>query len=117
MKSNIKIVYVFLLALAFVSCSSSDDDNKTPESPYTQYGAPFDKMPKKEDAIIYQVNIRAFSQAGTLKGVQDRLTQIQELGVNVIYLMPVFPVGKERATGELGSPYAVKDYKAVNPDF
>ncbi|SHF98876.1 alpha-amylase family glycosyl hydrolase [Flavobacterium defluvii] len=117
MKFNIKIVYIFLLAVAFISCSSSDDDAKNPDSPYTQYGAPFEKMPKKQDAIIYQVNIRAFSQAGTLKGVQDRLTQIQELGANVVYLMPVYPVGKVKASGELGSPYAVKDYKAVNPDF
>ena len=117
MKSNIKIVQTLLLALAFLSCSSSDDDAKTPDSPYTQYGASFDKMPKKEDAIIYQVNIRAFSQAGNLKGVQDRLTQIQELGANVIYLMPIYPVGKVKASGELGSPYAVQDYKAVNPDF
>jgi glycosidase len=116
MKSNINIVYTLLLALAFVSCSSSDNDS-TPLSPYPQYGASFDKMPKKEDAIIYQVNIRAFSEAGTLKGVQDRLTQIQELGANVIYLMPIYPVGKIKASGELGSPYAVKDYKAVNPDF
>jgi glycosidase len=118
MKSNINFVYAVLLTLAFVSCSSSDDDSNSNTPPaYPQYGISFEKMPKKEDAIIYQVNIRAFSQAGTLKGVQDRLSQIQELGVNVIYLMPVFPVGKERAAGELGSPYAVKDYKAVNPDF
>ncbi|RYF25687.1 MAG: alpha-amylase [Flavobacteriales bacterium] len=116
MKSNINIVYTLLLALAFVSCSSSDNDS-TPPSPYTQYGASFDKMPNKEDAIIYQVNIRAFSQAGTLKGVQERLSQIQELGTNVIYLMPIYPVGKVKASGELGSPYAVQDYKAVNPDF
>lgn len=116
MKSNINFVYVLLLTLAFVSCSSSDDDSNTP-APYPQYGTSFGNMPSKEDAIIYQVNLRAFSQAGTLKGVQDRLTQIKELGVNVIYLMPVFPVGEERASGQLGSPYAVKDYKAVNPDF
>ncbi|TDP03997.1 alpha-amylase family glycosyl hydrolase [Flavobacterium sp. 245] len=117
MKFNIKLVYIFLLSIAFISCSSSDDDSGTPDSPYTQYGASFEKMPKKEDAVIYQVNIRAFSQAGTLKGVQDRLTQIQELGANVIYLMPIYPVGKVKASGELGSPYSVKDYKAVNPDF
>lgn len=116
MKSNINFVYVLLLTLAFVSCSSSDDDSNTP-APYPQYGTSFGNMPSKEDAIIYQVNLRAFSQAGTLKGVQDRLTQIKELGVNVIYLMPIFPVGEERASGQLGSPYAVKDYKAVNPDF
>ncbi|WP_140487230.1 alpha-amylase family glycosyl hydrolase [Flavobacterium sp. GSA192] len=113
MKSNINFVYALLLTLAFVSCSSSDDDSNTP-SPYPQYGTSFEKMPKKEDAIIYQVNIRAFSQAGTLKGVQDRLTQIKELGANVIYLMPIYPIGIEKG---IGSPYAVKDYKAVNTDF
>ncbi|OYX86405.1 MAG: alpha-amylase [Flavobacteriales bacterium 32-34-25] len=113
MKSNINFVYALLLTLAFVSCSSSDDDSNTPP-PYPQYGTSFEKMPKKEDAIIYQVNIRAFSQAGTLKGVQDRLTQIKELGANVIYLMPIYPIGIEKG---IGSPYAVKDYKAVNTDF
>lgn len=117
MKSNINIVYALLLTLAFVSCSSSDNDSDSNTPSYPQYGTAFEKMPNKEDAIIYQVNIRAFSQAGTLKGVQDRLTQIQELGANVIYLMPVFPVGQERAASGLGSPYAVKDYKAINPDF
>ncbi|MBF4515145.1 alpha-amylase [Flavobacterium sp. ANB] len=116
MKFNINIVYSLLLTLAFVSCSSSDDDSNTNPA-YPQYGTSFEKMPNKADAIIYQVNIRAFSQAGTLKGVQDRLTQIQELGANVIYLMPIYPVGKIKASGELGSPYAVQDYKAVNPDF
>lgn len=113
MKSNINFVYALLLTLAFVSCSSSDDDSNTPP-PYPQYGTSFEKMPKKEDAIIYQVNIRAFSQAGTLKGVQDRLTQIKDLGVNVIYLMPIYPIGIEKG---IGSPYAVKDYKAVNTEF
>lgn len=118
MKFNINIVYTLLLTLAFISCSSSDDNAASASNfPYTQYGASFEKMPSKEDAIIYQVNIRAFSQAGTLKGVLDRLTQIKELGVNVIYLMPINPVGKVKASGELGSPYAVQDYKTVNPDF
>lgn len=113
MKSNINIIYALLLTLAFVSCSSSDDDSNMP-APYPQYGTSFEKMPNKEDAIIYQVNIRAFSQAGTLKGVQDRLTQIKELGANVIYLMPIYPIGIEKG---IGSPYAVKDYKAVNTEF
>lgn len=118
MKFNINIFYTLLLTLAFISCSSSDDNsNENAPATYPQYGESFDKMPTKEDAIIYQVNIRAFSEAGTLKGVQDRLTQIQELGANVIYLMPINPVGKLKSSGELGSPYSVKDYKAVNPDF
>jgi glycosidase len=74
-------------------------------------------MPKKEDAVIYQVNVRSFSDAGTLNGVKDKLADIQALGVNVIYLMPVYPVGQLNSSGELGSPYSVKDYKAIDPAF
>ncbi|MFM2369850.1 MAG: hypothetical protein RL619_2163 [Bacteroidota bacterium] len=112
----INIVFVLIFSSVLASCSSSDNES-TPAPAYPQYGRRFEKMPKKEDAVIYQVNIRAFSQAGTIKGVQEKLTSIQELGVNVIYLMPIYPVGVVRSVGGLGSPYSVKDYKAVNTDF
>jgi glycosidase len=116
MKIYINIIFVLIFSSVLASCNSSDDNVKS-DSIYQQYGTPFEKMPSKEDAIIYQVNIRAFSQEGTLKGVQVRLDAIKELGANVVYLMPVYPVGSVRSAGGLGSPYAVKDYKAVNPDF
>ncbi|WP_035669153.1 alpha-amylase family glycosyl hydrolase [Flavobacterium sp. 83] len=116
MKLYINIVFVLIFSSVLASCSSSDNES-TPAPAYPQYGTRFEKMPKKEDAVIYQVNIRAFSQAGTIKGVQEKLTAIQELGVNVIYLMPIYPVGVVRSAGGLGSPYSVKDYKAVNTDF
>lgn len=124
MKSKTNIVSILLLALAFVSCSSSDDNPKTDPKPdpgtgteYQQYGTAFDKVPANEDAVIYQVNLRSFSPEGNLKGVQKRLDSIQKLGANVIYLMPIYPVGVLKAAGKYGSPYCVKDYKAVNPDF
>jgi glycosidase len=110
----INIVFVLIFSSVLASCSSSDNESAPA---YPQYGRRFEKMPKKEDAVIYQVNIRSFSQAGTIKGVQEKLTSIQELGVNVIYLMPIYPVGVVRSVGGLGSPYSVKDYKAVNTDF
>lgn len=116
MKLFINIVFALLFTSGLASCSSSDD-NSTPSPAYPQYGTPFANMPKKEDAIIYQVNLRAFSQTGTLKGVQDKLTYIQELGVNVIYLMPIYPVGIMRSAGGMGSPYSVMDYKAVSTEF
>ncbi|WP_264564333.1 alpha-amylase family glycosyl hydrolase [Flavobacterium sp. N3904] len=113
MKLYINIVFALIFSSVLAACSSSDNES-TPVSPYPQYGTRFEKMPKKEDAVIYQVNIRAFSQAGNLKGVQDKLTYIQELGVNVIYLMPIYPIGVVKG---VGSPYCVKDYKAVNAEF
>jgi glycosidase len=115
MKLFINLFFALLFSSGLASCSSSD--NNSPAPAYQQYGTPFANMPKKEDAIIYQVNLRAFSQAGTIKGVQDRLTSIQELGVNVIYLMPIYPVGIVRSAGGLGSPYSVRDYKAVSTEF
>ena len=116
MKLYINIVFILVFSSVLASCSSSDSGS-TPTPVYPQYGTRFEKMPKKEDAVIYQVNIRAFSEAGTIKGVQEKLTSIQELGVNVIYLMPIYPVGQVRSAGGLGSPYSVKDFKALNTDF
>ena len=80
----------------------------------TQYGIPFQHVPDRQDATIYQVNIRAFSTQGGLQGVTARLDSIQALGVNVIYLMPTYPVG---TLNGVNSPYCVKDYKSVNPEF
>jgi glycosidase len=79
-----------------------------------QYGTPFAKVPDPRDAIVYQVNIRAFSQGGNFAGVIARLDSIKALGANVVYLMPIFPVG---AIKSVNSPYCVKDYNAINSEF
>ncbi len=111
----LNILFTLCSLTAFTSC---DSDNDTKVAPlYEQYGTPFTNMPQPKDAIIYQVNLRAFSNAGTLNGVKERLNHIKSLGANVIYLMPIYPVGVLNSVGELGSPYAVKDYKAVNTEF
>lgn len=116
MKSYLYIVLLLMSSHVLLSCETSDDGTQV-KSKYEQYGSPFTEVPDSRDATIYQVNIRAFSEEGNFRGVIDRLDHIESLGANVIYLMPVFPVGEERSAGGLGSPYAVKDYKAVNPEF
>ena len=111
-----------MLIILLVSCSKN---NSVP--PYTppvitpvtdstpaQYGTPFKGVPNRQDASIYQVNIRAFSQSGNFQGVIARLDSIKALGVNVIYLMPIYPVGTLKS---INSPYCVKDYKSVNSEF
>ncbi len=69
------------------------------------------------DAVVYEVFPRAFSAQGNFKGVTAQLDRLKDLGVTVIWLMPVHPVGKLKAKGSLGSPYAVRDYDAVNPEY
>jgi len=63
---------------------------------------------------MYQVNIRTFSPEGNLQGVTKRLDAIQSLGANVIYLMPIYPLGEVRS---VNSPYCIKDYSLVNEEF
>jgi cyclomaltodextrinase len=69
------------------------------------------------DAVIYEVFPRAFSPAGDFKGVVAQLDRLKELGVTVLWLMPIHPTGKLKAKGTLGSPYAVRDFDAINPDY
>ncbi|OWP63781.1 hypothetical protein CDA63_07265 [Hymenobacter amundsenii] len=83
--------------------------------PPAQYGTPFTGVPNREDAVMYQVNMRAFSQSGNFAGVTARLDSIKDLGVNVLYLMPIYPIGTDSKS--VNSPYAVNDYRAVNPEF
>ena len=66
-------------------------------------------------ATIYEVNVRQYSAAGTLSAVTADLPRIRALGADVVWLMPIHPVGKINRKGPLGSPYAVQDYLAVDP--
>jgi len=66
---------------------------------------------------LYEVNVRDFSPTGDLKGVTRGLGRIQASGANVIWLMPIYPVGVADRKGTLGSPYAVRDYMAIDSAF
>jgi len=68
-----------------------------------------------KSGVIYQVFVRSFSPSGDLKGVTARLDDLQALGVNIAWLMPIHPFGQVKKKGSLGSPYAVRDYYAIDP--
>lgn len=70
-----------------------------------------------KDAVIYEVNVRQHSAAGTLEAVTLDLPRLKALGVDILWLMPIHPIGKVNRKGRLGSYYSVVDYKAVNPEF
>lgn len=69
------------------------------------------------DAVLYQLNTRQFTPEGTFVAAQAQLPRLKELGVDIIWLMPIHPIGQVNRKGTLGSPYAVKDYFAVNPEL
>lgn len=66
---------------------------------------------------IYEVNVRQFSKDGTFAAVEADLDRIHDLGIGVIWLMPIHPIGKTNRKGQLGSYYSVADYQGINPEF
>ena len=69
------------------------------------------------DAVLYQINTRQFTPEGTFKAAQKELPRLKKLGVDILWLMPIHPIGEKNRKGTLGSPYSVQDYYAVNPEF
>lgn len=113
MKKSIGFLFstVLFLCAGSAICFAQSAANQ----PYPpQYGIPFKDVPDRRDVTMYQVNMRSFSKNGDLRGVTARLDSIKALGVNVIYLMPIYPVGVLKATN---SPYATRDYDSVGSEF
>ena len=67
--------------------------------------------------VLYAVFVRNHTQEGTFEALRQDLKRIRSLGVNIIWLMPIHPLGVKARKGALGSPYAISDYRAVNPEF
>ena len=95
------LLLMLLAALMLASCGNKKDQTKF-------------EMPAVEDIVMYQVNPRVFAPEKSLQAVTARLDSIKALGVNVVWVMPIYPIGKEKTKN---SPYSISDYKAVNPEF
>ena len=68
-------------------------------------------------AVLYELNIRQFTEEGTLNAAIERLPFLRSIGIDAIWLMPIYPIGAEGRKGSLGSYYSIRDYKGVNPEF
>jgi glycosidase len=73
--------------------------------------------PWTRSASIYEVNVRQYSAGGGLKAVTKELPRLQRMGVKILWIMPVQPIGVRERKGVLGSYYSIKDYTAINPEF
>lgn len=67
--------------------------------------------------IVYEIYPRAFSKEGNFSGIEKRLPELKKLGVTILWLMPIHPVGAEKRKGSLGSSYSIKDYYGINPEY
>jgi glycosidase len=70
-----------------------------------------------KDATIYEVNIRQYTPEGTFAAFQKHLPRLSEMGVNILWLMPITPISDKVKKGSLGSYYACSSYTKINPEF
>jgi glycosidase len=110
---KINIISLFLATTFLISaCQTSADKSKGQK--YTS-STPTPEWSK--NAVIYEVNIRQYTEEGTFNAFAEHLPRLKELGVDILWLMPVHPIGAKNRKGSLGSYYSIKDYKAINPEF
>ena len=70
-----------------------------------------------ENSVVYEMNVRQYTPEGTFAAAQQELPRLAELGIDILWLMPIYPIGVDGRKGPLGSYYAVKNYCDVNPEF
>lgn len=70
-----------------------------------------------DTCVLYEVNVRQYTEEGTFKAFEEHLTRLKEMGINTLWFMPVHPISETERKGTLGSYYAVDDYMEINPEF
>lgn len=68
-------------------------------------------------SVIYSIFVRNFTEEGTFKAVVSELDRIKDLGTDIVWFLPIYPIGEKSRKGEDGSPYAIKDYRSVDPHY
>lgn len=107
-KASLALVILASL-ITFISCGGRDGEK--------QQEADNQSSDWHKDATIYEVNIRQYTEEGTFRAFREHLPRLKKLGVDILWLMPVHPIGEKNRKGKLGSYYSVKDYKGINPEF
>ena len=100
-----QIIFVASILPFFFSCSNKSQHEN------------IDKRSWTKNAVMYEVNVRQFTPEGTFKAFSDHLPRIKDLGVDIIWFMPIHEIGQVNRKGSLGSYYSIKDYQSINHEF
>ena len=111
MKKALFIVSLIILASCKTETKDIQSNNNTMDSimPISNESL--------ENAVIYEANIRQYSPEGTFEKFTEDIPKLKELGVKIIWVMPIYPISTTKSKGTLGSYYAISDYTKVNPEF
>jgi len=108
MKNIKNLLFLSLLIWSMIACQPTVKKGAEASAKVSEWS---------KNAVLYEVNIRQYTPEGTFKAFETHLPRLKELGVDILWLMPVNPISLKNRKGSLGSYYSVKDYKAINPEF
>ena len=103
-----KKLVIVVLAFIFFACQPATKKTESPKSHIPEWS---------KNSVLYEVNIRQYTPEGTFKAFEAHLPRLKELGADILWIMPIHPISMKNRKGSLGSYYAVKDYKGINPEF
>jgi glycosidase len=116
MRSLLRNLLLLALCAALLAPATAQPAAQT--QPQTSPQPPAHRAPQwLASGVLYQVNPRSFSPTGDFKGIERRLDYLHDLGVTILWIMPIHPPGKVGRKGSLGSPYAAVDYYAIDPAY
>ncbi|MFP4471253.1 MAG: alpha-amylase family glycosyl hydrolase [Bacteroidales bacterium] len=108
---------LLIIAMIYAGCDFSaeqEEKEQTGQPPVSHVEHP----DWSKNANIYEVNLRQYTEQGTIKAfMKQHLPRLKNMGVDILWFMPIHPIGEENRKGSLGSYYSVKDFTAVNPEF
>ena len=117
---KLSICLAILGVLTFISCKDNTakaDKAANEPTAETQAAKAFTLPEWAKSANIYEVNIRQYTPEGTFNAFATHLPRLKKMGVDILWLMPIFPISETKRKGGLGSYYAVSDFREVNPEF
>lgn len=103
------ILFIFISGAYFSGCSQLEKEAEISAEPHQPEWT--------KSANIYEVNIRQYTEEGTFNAFREEMPRLSDMGVDILWLMPIHPIGEKNRKGELGSYYSVKDYKGINPNY
>ena len=100
-----KLFAIVAVVATLVGCATTPKQEETPRE--------FDKF----NSVVYEFNVRQATEEGTFAAAEAYLPELKEMGVDIVWLMPISPIGEDGRKGTLGSYYSIINYKEINPEF
>lgn len=114
---SLNILIIMILIFTIFSCKPKNQNSTTIEQKIDTSSVVAIAPEWSKNAVIYEVNLRQYTKEGNIKAFIPHMPRLKNLGIDILWIMPPFPIGVKNRKGSLGSPYSISDYSTVNPDL